>query len=41
MKQHSTESTTMKPTLPDYVAAILVGLALAALLLHSLDALFY
>jgi hypothetical protein len=30
-----------KPTLPDVIAAILVGLALCALLLHSLDALFY
>jgi hypothetical protein len=31
----------MKTTLLDILAAVLVGLALCALLLHSLDALFY
>jgi hypothetical protein len=31
----------MKTTLLDILAAVLIGLALCALLLHSLDALFY
>jgi hypothetical protein len=31
----------MKTTILDTLAAVLIGLALCALLLHSLDALFY
>jgi hypothetical protein len=31
----------MKNTLLDILAAVLIGLALCALVLHSLDALFY
>jgi hypothetical protein len=31
----------MKTTTLDILAAVLIGLALCALLLHSLDALFY
>jgi hypothetical protein len=31
----------MKTTLLDLLAAVLIGLALCALLLHGLDALFY
>jgi hypothetical protein len=31
----------MKTTILDLLAAVLIGLALCALLLHSLDALFY
>jgi multisubunit Na+/H+ antiporter MnhC subunit len=31
----------MKTTLLDILTAVLIGLALCALLLHSLDALFY
>jgi hypothetical protein len=31
----------MKTTLLDILAAVAIGLALAALVLHSLDALFY
>jgi hypothetical protein len=31
----------MKTTLLDLLTAVLIGLALCALLLHSLDALFY
>jgi hypothetical protein len=31
----------MKTTILDILAAVLIGLALCALLLHSLDALFY
>jgi hypothetical protein len=31
----------MKNTLLDILAAVAIGLALAALVLHSLDALFY
>jgi hypothetical protein len=31
----------MKTTILDILAAVLIGLALCALVLHSLDALFY
>lgn len=42
MEQHrKPQMTKPKTTLLDVLAAIAIGLALCAVLLHSLDALFY
>lgn len=41
MKQRKPQVSKPKTTLLDVLAAIAIGLALCALLLHSLDALFY
>lgn len=42
MKQHrKPQMTKPKTTLADIATAVVIGLALCAALLHSLDALFY